>query len=172
MRFVLTLAPFAPRASCLLLLLGAISACSNSTAPPTSAFDGEWACAVVNDLTFTTPPNSAPESNVTSPVLTIVADTSGNLTVKGLVEAGATCPLDFTSSGTTASLTAGQSCSSGTISLTYGKGSATVSGSSLTATIAYSFAGTVIAPLDGGTTSSESVAGTGTSTYTCTKSGT
>jgi hypothetical protein len=157
-----------------LFSLGSLAACSNSTAPTASPFQGQWACSVVDALTFTTPPNGEPESNVTSPLLTVVADVSGDLSVTGLVDAGATCPLKLTSSGATATLTGGQTCTSGTISLAYGGGSATVTGSVLSVTLAYSFSGTVVAPGDGGTsgaTTNESVAGTGTSTYTCTKNG-
>jgi hypothetical protein len=146
------------------------SGCSSSGTLPTSSspFQGTWACTVLDTLTFTTPANAQPETNHTSPVLTITVDASGSLSVKGLVDAGATCPLTFSASGSTATLAAGQTCSSGTIALTYGQGSATVSGGSLTASIAYSFTGTVVAPLDGGTSGDEAVAGTGTSSYTCT----
>jgi hypothetical protein len=142
---------------------------SNGTLGASSSpFAGTWDCTVLDTLTFTTPANAQPETNHTSPVLTITADASGNLSAKGLVDAGATCPLTFTSSGSTATLAAGQACTSGTISLTYGQGTATASGSSLTASIAYTFTGTVVAPLDGGGSGNETVAGTGTSAYSCT----
>ncbi len=128
------------------LAFGSLSACSSNTTTPTaSPFQGRWSCTVVDNLTFTTPANGEPESNTTSPLITIVADISGNLSVTGLVDAGATCPLNFASSGTKATLASGQSCTSGAISLTYGDGSASVTGSALSATIAYTFSGTVAA---------------------------
>jgi hypothetical protein len=148
--------------------LASVTGCSSgSTTTSTGPFDGQWACTVTDVLTFTTPPGSTAETNTTSPTLTIVADLVGDLTVTGLTDAGSTCPLNFTSSGSTATLEAGQTCTAG-LSLGYTKGTASVSGSALTASVSYTFSGAAT-PVEGGT--AEAVAGTGVSSYVCTKPG-
>jgi hypothetical protein len=163
MRFVLALS----LGCSVSLSLAALAGCSNSTAPTASPFAGTWSCTKTDALTFTIPANSLPQSNTTSTTIDIFASATGALTSSTLGDGGTTCPITFSSSGSTATLSANQTCTSSGLSLAYSSGTATVSGSALDASLSYSFTGTLSVPGDGGTTTSEAIAGTGTSTYAC-----
>ena len=158
MRFLLALS---------LASIASLTACSNSTSVGDNAFQGLWTCSKVDSLTFTTPPNSAPQSNTVSSGLDIVASVTGALSATVTLDGGTGCTFSLTSSGSTATLQAGQCASSG-LTLAYSQGSATVSGSSLTASLSYTFSGSIPVAGDGGM-STEAVAGSGTTAFTCTK---
>ena len=73
-------------------------------------------------------------------------------------EAGASCPLHYTASGSNATLIAGQSCVSGALTFAYTEGTLAVSGSAMNATLQFTFTGSV---------NDVTVAGTGTTTFAC-----
>jgi hypothetical protein len=117
---------------------------------------------VSEDLTFTTPPNSAPENVPDYQTISIVANSDGSIAGTTVTSSGKSCALKYTTSGSTATLQQGQTCSPVDLSLTYSQGTATVNGTNLEVTLGYAFSGTLTS--DAGTIA---VAGNGVSEYTC-----
>jgi hypothetical protein len=127
---------------------------------------GTWSCTAQNSLTFTKPAGAPPQSATSQSQVRITANGDGTITAETVDDAGGSaCPLKYTQSGDSAQLESGQSCSFGTNGTAqYTTGTVTVNGHQLTSTIDYTFSGTVTT--DAGIP--VNVAGSGTSTYSCT----
>ena len=146
-------------------VLSSLAACSSSgNAGSSSPFDGDWTCAETDVLTYTTPPGSAPQTLTGKATLLLTETTNGNITATPTTDAGTTCSLTYTTSGSTATLAANQGCTAGGLSFAYTQGTTTVNGASMTSSLEFSFTGSVTA--DGGAIP---VGGTGTTQYSCTK---
>jgi hypothetical protein len=153
----------------IVVALGAVTlACSStSTIDNGTAFDGLWKCTANDLLAFTEPPGSSNEQRSESETIVFTSPGDGTITaVTRVSDAGTTCGLKFTTSGNDATLVADQTCTPTGLAFTYQGGSATVSGETMTATLEYSFTGTVATAADAGT---EQVAGTGTTAIQCTR---
>jgi hypothetical protein len=149
----------------LAFVVTSVAACSSSgNAGTSSPFDGTWSCAETDVLTYTTPPGSAAQTLTGKASLLVTEATNGDITLTPTTDAGTTCALNSTASGSTATLVANQTCKSGALSFDYTQGTTTVSGSSLTSQLSFTFTGSVSD--DGGAVS---VGGTGITSYTCTK---
>jgi hypothetical protein len=144
----------------------AVAGCTTSNTGDTgSAFTGLWKCTANDVLAFTEPPGSQDENISETGTMTITSAGDGSLTaVTSPTDAGTTCGLKYTASGNDATLMSGQTCAARGLTFTYQSGSASVASGALTATLEYSFEGSLVA--DGG---AEQVAGTGTKTIHCTR---
>lgn len=112
-----------------------------------SAFVATWICQEHQTITINGKPTNASANDV---AVVITANANG-------IQAGQSCPISFTVSGTTATLEPGQSClDSGGNTITSTGGTITVDGKSLTASLTFDVA------LAAGGTGSEVV------TYACT----
>jgi hypothetical protein len=156
---------------------GAASGCSSSAGP--SAFNGSWACTASTTYTFTKPSGTKPSVTSSSDSLVIDINDGQPLSVASLPtdagiigDGGAGCTLNFTTSGSSATLDPGQSCPitivSGkltySLSLAYTTGSAMVTGTTLTFSGSETFSGDIS---EGN--ASVALAGTASSSRTCTK---
>jgi hypothetical protein len=178
----------------LVTALAAMAACSGSTAgngagsdggnpdgagsssgggdSASDPFVGSWVCTGTSSLTFTQPAGHKPETDSFTTDVTIVANGDGSETITGqAVDGGPTCVTKATVSGNTATLESGQSCQNANGTTTaYTGGTATLTSSTTyTVTRTFSFSGTVTVTPDGGSPEQVQVAGSGTSTGTCTK---
>jgi hypothetical protein len=147
------------------LLCAAIVGCSGGDSgddTPVDPFNGRWSCGETRTLTFATPPGM-PDATAMSRfnVNSSVAD--GQLSLLTSIDAGVSCRLNFKSTGTSAELIAGQTCTtSDGITLTYKSGNASVGATGLHTSLVFDFAGALVisdggAPLDAtgsGTTAS------------------
>jgi hypothetical protein len=132
--------------------LSCVIACAACTSDSTSGnatgggstsdpFLGRWACSEEMSLTFTSPPGASPLSETEMTTITI-SGASGALTATKVVDSGTGCKVSFTSSGTSASLTEGQTCTTDDgVSIVYKSGSATVDGNKLTSTFDFEASG-------------------------------
>jgi hypothetical protein len=120
-------------------LLGvmACAACngdSSASGPPTDPFVGNWLCTETLSINFTAPPSAGMQTRMDTSTLSITA-AAGVLTATKQSDSGAGCKVSFTSNGSSATLSEGQTCTTPEgISLSYKSGSATVSGSSMSST--------------------------------------
>jgi hypothetical protein len=152
------------------------SGCSSSSGP--SPFNGSWTCTGSVTYTFTMPTVSP--FTVAQPTSTLVFDiddgsaitfTTASSANDVVGDGGVGCNLTYDTSGSSASLEPGQSCTVQvtegatvyTFDITYGSGSASVSGASLTASQSDTFTGTAV---KGGT--STNLKGTISGSRTCT----
>ena len=124
-----------------LLALGCGS--TNNSSP----FSGNWSCTGQTTLSFQIPARLAAENVTSSSTLSISAGEDLPITlVSG--DAGAGCVVTYDTSGGTATLPPNQSCTlvtpSATVTATFTTGSATVNGSTMATTTAFSFTGTVV----------------------------
>ena len=141
------------------LAFTSVAGCTSSgNAAAQSPFDGDWSCTQTDALTYSSPPGSAPESSTNPASLVVTEEVNGAFTATSSTEAGASCPLHYTASGSNATLIASQSCVSGALTFAYTEGTLAVSGSSMNATLQFTFTGSV---------NDVTVAGTGTTTFTC-----
>jgi hypothetical protein len=115
---------------------------STAAGTPPDPFIGNWQCSETRSLTFTTPAGVS-ETKMDTSTLRITAS-GGVLTASKQSDSGAGCKLSFTSDGSTATMTEGQTCTTAEgISLTYKTGSATVTGSSMSSTFTFDASGNV-----------------------------
>ncbi len=146
--------------------LTALAGCSSSgNTGSSSPFDGQWSCTETDTLDYTSPSGSAPQTLTGTAGLLLTEGTNGDITATSSTDAGATCPLKYTTSGSTATLIANQTCVAGGLSFAYTQGTTTVNGNAMTTSLGFSFKGSV----SGGDAGAVSVVGTGTTQYTCTK---
>jgi hypothetical protein len=93
-------------------------------------------------LSFTSPPGIEDRKQTEMSTLSIAA-AGGVLTASKNTDAGTSCKVSFTSNGSTATLSEGQTCTTAQgVSLTYRSGSATVSGSSMESSFSFDASGT------------------------------
>ena len=117
----------------LLVCVIACAACtgdstSNNTGTTTDPFVGRWSCMEEMSVTFTSPPGASP-INETEMATISITGSGGALTASKETDSGSNCKLSITSSGSSASLSDGQTCTTKHgISLVYKSGSATVTG--------------------------------------------
>jgi hypothetical protein len=140
----------------------ACAACGTSTTGggSTDPFVGKWACSDGVSITITSPPGYPAQNSTEMSTLNIISS-SGVLTASAESDSGTNCNLSFTSSGSTATLKDGQSCTSSEgLTLTYKSGSATVSGSSMNSTLSFDANGNIMMV---------PVMATGTQTSTCSR---
>jgi hypothetical protein len=117
------------------------STSGNGTGSTTDPFLGRWACSEEMSLTFTSPPGASPFSETEMTTITI-SGSSGALTASKVVDSGTSCKVSFTSTGTSASLTEGQTCTTDDgVSIVYKSGSATVDGNKMTSTFDFEASG-------------------------------
>jgi hypothetical protein len=148
-------------------ILAACSSGTTSSSPGAPSFVGVWSCTTQEQLTFTNPANSTPESLTDASDVTIVADPDGSITATASGDGGGGgCPLRASVSGETASLVAGQTCSGQGLTVAFTGGTVQLNGSKLTASYTFTFSGSIVAAGDAGT---QAVVGTGTESYACTK---
>ena len=134
----------------LLLCMVACAACtgdstSNTTTGgiPTDPFVGRWACSEEMSLTFTSPPGASPVTETEMTTIRI-AGSGGALTASKETDSGSNCQVSITSTGSTASLGDGQTCTTKNgISIAYKSGSATVTGNSMNSTFDFDASGTI-----------------------------
>jgi hypothetical protein len=143
----------------------ACAACNNDEASSpgttTDPFVGSWACAEELSLMFTSPPGQPGRTTMETSTVRI-AGASGVLTASKETDSGAGCKVAFTSNGSSATLSEGQTCTTPDgISLTYTSGSATVNGSSMNSTFSFDAAGNINV---GGTPVAATATGTQNST--------
>jgi hypothetical protein len=144
--------------------IASVAGCTSSgNAAPASPFDGVWSCTQTDSLAYTAPPDSEPETNTNQGTLVVNEEEDGSFTALSSTEAGTSCPLTYLTSGSNGTLAPGQTCLSGALTFTYGKGTIAVTGDSMNATLAFTFSGAV------GKGGDIPVAGTGTTTFACTK---
>jgi hypothetical protein len=153
----------------------ALAACGSSSTP--SPFNGSWSCKDVSTLTFTEPTTYEETSNPTS---TLVIDVPNNASITVQTAAidggtegdgGVSCPITYDTTGSMAVLAPGQACpvtlvngaDTTHLTVTYTTGSASVTGTTLTYTLAGTFTGAT-----SNAKGSLNLAGMGTSTVTCT----
>jgi hypothetical protein len=148
-----------------------VLACSGSSGP--SVFNGSWACTTIDTYTVTSPTGIAPFETTTKSTLVLDISSGDPVTVNvpvgdgGTVgDGGSVCSYQYDTSGNTATLPAGQSCTFTTVS---GKTTTTATvtttsgtGNATTSTLSFS-------AIDSFT--SKSVRGATTTTYTGTLSG-
>jgi hypothetical protein len=133
---------------CFLACLGLMTACSeDSTGTPaggaTDPFLGTWACSNQRTITFTMPATVGTRMETTESTRKIQAE-GGGLVASDESDGAPPCKVAFTSSGSTATLTPGQTCMrSEGLTLTYKSGSANVSGNTLSSTFEFDAAGTL-----------------------------
>jgi len=121
----------------------ACSGDSTSSAPPTDPFVGRWTCSELLAFEFTSPPGAGMQMSSEMSTLSISA-ASGVLTANHESDGGANCKVSFTSNGSSATLSEGQTCTTRSgIVLTYKSGSATVNGSSMNSTFAFDASGNI-----------------------------
>ncbi|HMJ51869.1 MAG TPA: hypothetical protein VK540_07320 [Polyangiaceae bacterium] len=115
---------------------------STTAGTPTDPFVGNWACSEQMSLSFTSPPGMADQKQTEMSTLSITA-AGGVLTASKNTDAGPSCKVSFTSNGSTATLSEGQTCTTRQgVSLSYKSGSATVSGSSMESSFSFDASGT------------------------------
>jgi hypothetical protein len=139
-----------------LLCVMACAACTgdSSSGSPTGGgtvtdpFVGTWGCSETMSLVFTSPPGASPFEHMETATIRITGS-GGMLTASKVTDGGDPgCSVSITSSGSSASLGDGQTCTTKLgVTLTYKSGSATVSGSSLNST--YEFDATGMASIGG-----------------------
>jgi hypothetical protein len=138
------------------LLVAALSSCAGATGTATNPFAGTWTC----DETLA--PSGGVAGPVTAAVLSISAPGTDQIAAATQIRLGAACSLHFATSGTSAVLNSGQSCTLGSgATLSYSGGNATLSGSAFTASLSYD----LTAQDDAGAP----LTGSGTETFTCTR---
>jgi hypothetical protein len=149
---------------------GSSSSGSDSGADP---FVGSWVCTGTDMLTFTMPSGAKPENNPYTTDVTVVSTGSGTQTATGeAADGGPSCAIQEDVSGNGASVVSGgQSCTSsnGAVLVYTGGTSTLLSPTSYSTTRVFTFSGMVPYTPDGGTTTMIEVAGSGTSSGTCTK---
>jgi hypothetical protein len=135
-------------------LLFCVIACAACTGDSTSSttttgggtadpFVGKWACSEAISLTFTSPPGASP-INETEMTTISIAGSGGALAASKETDSGSNCKLSITSSGSSASLNDGQTCTTKNgISIAYKAGSATVTGNSMNSTFDFDASGTI-----------------------------
>jgi hypothetical protein len=149
---------------------GSSSGGGDSGADP---FVGSWLCTGTDSLTFTEPTGAKPQMNPYATNVTVVDNGDGMQTATGEpADGGPSCSIKETVSGNAASLVSGgQSCmnANGTTTV-YTGGTSTLTGSTTYATTrVFTFSGTTTYTPDGGSPEQIQVAGSGTSSGTCTK---
>ena len=115
------------------------------TNTPQNLFVGEWSCSRQASYTFATPPVLADLGtidNVERSTLQVTAEGS-ELTVREKTESADICQMSFVSSGTTATVAAGQTCTSGTLTLTYKSGTVKVGAYQMTFDFTFDAAGPI-----------------------------
>ncbi len=148
------------------LAAAALVSCSNGGFSAGSGpFVGSWTCTGTDALTPSKPAGAQPVSNPTSSTRTVVDNGDGTITSTSMNDAGATCVLKSTVSGSMTTLESGQTCVSKGITLSFTSGMGSVSGTTLTVSASFTYSGS--ATTDGGT--AVQVAGTGTTSSTCMK---
>lgn len=159
------------RSPVLVLLAFGLAACSNgSSGGGSNPFVGNWACTGTQNLTYTQPAGKQPVTVNESHTLAIVDNGDGTITSTSSNDAGTSCTLKSTVSGSTATLQPNQTCTNANgVVATYTSGTATVSGSTLTHSNQWTFSGTITVTPDGGQPQQVQVAGTGTGQNSCTK---
>ena len=135
-------------------------------------FVGSWVCTGTISTTFTQPAGAKPQTSDYVTDVTVVSNGDGTQTATGEpADGGPTCSIKETVSGDSASIMGSQSCmnANGTTAV-YTSGTSTLTSSTTyTAMRAFTFSGTVMYTPDGGTPTPLQVAGSGTSSGTCTK---
>jgi len=140
-------------------LVGSAGCTTSGDVTGAQSIDGSWTCTQADSLTYSAPPGSDPVTSSDSASLAITEQTNDSFTAVSSTDAGTSCPLSYTGSGSTATLVKGQSCVSGALTFSYSEGSLNLSGDTLNASLAFAFTGLV---------NGVSVAGSGTTTFACT----
>jgi hypothetical protein len=147
----------------LALLAGCSSNGSSSSGSSSDPFVGTYSCSNSYTLTYTTPAGAKPTTGTSSFTNVVVDDGDGTYTSTSTGDAGTSCTLKHSYSGSSSTLVNGQTCTFGGLVYTYTAGTASISGKTVTTSNQWSFTGTV--DTAGQTVQ---VAGSGTSMGTCT----
>jgi len=136
-------------------------------------FVGSWVCDGTDSLTFTEPAGAKAQMNSYSTDVTVVDNGDGTQTATGTpADGGASCAIKDTVSGNTANVASGgQPCTAASgITTVYTSGTSTLTSSTTyVVTRVFTFSGMTTYTPDGGTPTPIQVAGSGTSSGTCTK---
>ena len=109
----------------------------------TDPFIGKWACSEELNVTFTSPAGASPINDTEMTTISI-AGSAGALTATKETDSGSSCKVSFTSSGSSGTLSEGQTCTTKNgISLAYKSGSATVTGNTLSSTYEFDASGMI-----------------------------
>jgi len=109
----------------------------------TDPFVGRWACSEEMSLTFTSPPGASPITETEMTTISI-AGSGGALAANKETDSGSNCKVSITSSGSSAALNDGQTCTTKNgISIAYKSGSATVTGNSMNSTFDFDASGMI-----------------------------
>jgi hypothetical protein len=128
--------------------LALMAACNGDTSggaggATTDPFIGTWACSNQRTVNFTMPAGVGTRTETSDSTRKIAAE-GGGLVASDESDGAPPCKVAFTSDGTTATLSPGQTCMrSESLTLTYKSGSATVSGNTMNSTFEFDATGTV-----------------------------
>jgi hypothetical protein len=130
-------------------------------------------CSGTDSLTFTQPAGAKAQMNSYATVATVVYDGDGTQTATGeAADGGPSCSIKETVSGNAANLVSGgQPCTGADgVTTVYTSGTSTLtSATTYAVTRVFTFSGTTMYTPDGGVPTPIQVAGSGTSSGTCTK---